>query len=408
MHFSDPNAWVSHVLSSASRNSADTPRTPADDEEPPQHRVSLPLNQVDMVLVQQLRGADSYSTSGPVQPTTSYTMASSPPAGMHHHIAPPQNVYTADLLQTVHTYIETNDIQNVLAILRNLRHSVLESAALPRCLYMASKIPDGIIFRILILGALFTDTAATCPEHLVKTAQRTLQPLLNTGITHLFGFLFRSRIISPEAARERIMKSLFDGHTAILEQFLSEHNQLREILDLDAMMFNADAIRDTISVHGPDAARMVVLAAFNASIVSPGRISAIHLSVAWLLRDDTRDLLDNGANMDQKNSTDQSPLHMLAGMADSAIMPTARLLMDYGVNIHTRDFVSDNCLHTLVKCGPEKQWTKMFAELLVGEGLDINARDANGQTVLTIIMQKWSPAKVAEWTPFLLQNGAVY
>ncbi|CEJ93322.1 hypothetical protein VHEMI08916 [[Torrubiella] hemipterigena] len=221
----------------------------------------------------------------------------------------------------------------------------------------------------------------------------------------VFGFSFRLGIILPEAARHMILyQGLLGGAVALLEQFLSQHHQLYNLLDLDAMIQNANAIRYSMGIHGSTTASMVVHAAHDAGLLSSGGASAIHLSVSLLLYEETSYFLTYGVDVNQTLFTEQSPLQLLAEMAECDIMQVATLLISGDARLGLRDSIGDNCLHTLLR-HRQKQWTKAFAQLLKENGLDINARSGNGDTALGIFTTQWHSDQSGEVYRWLLNSG---
>ncbi|CEJ93323.1 hypothetical protein VHEMI08917 [[Torrubiella] hemipterigena] len=413
-HDGDPDSWVEHVL----RNTYGVDQgMPSPVEEEPQERIAVSLSYDDLRLVRELRRSENRSRgaacpqTSPIQPITSLLSAPSSSTSSPPRLHCP-DVYNDDVLKSIRCCVEKNDRPGAIGILYNLRSSILESEAFSDCLLLASKNLDESMFKVLILAALFMDEAGTCPRHLITSAQLALKPLiaslLKNRATQVFGFLFRSGIISAEAARHMILyHGLLNGDVALLKQFLNQHHQLYTILDLDTMMQNATAIRYSMSIHGSTAASMVVHAAHDAGLLSSGGVSAIHLSVSLLLYDETSYFLAHGADINQKLFTGQSPLQLLAEMAECDIMQVATLLVSGGAQLDLRDAIGDNCLHTVLR-QPQKQWTRAFAQLLVENGLDINTRNGSGDTALGNFSTQWHSDQVGEVYDWLLNNGAIY
>lgn len=405
---------MEHVLRNTSGVDQGT-STPVEEE--PQERIAVSLSYDDLRLVRELRRSEhrsrgmACSQTPPIQPITPLLSAPSSPSSTPPRLQCP-DIYTDDVLKNIRCCVEKNDRAGAVVILFNLRISIIESEAFFDCLLLASKNQDEGMFKILILASLFMDEAGTCPKHLITTAQLALKPLiaslLKNGATHVFGFLFRSGIISLEAARHVILcQGLLGGAVGLVEQFLNQRRQLYYILDLDTMMQNARDIRYSMSIHGSTAASMVVHAAHDADVLSCGGVSAIHLSVSLLLYDETSYFITHGADVNQRLFTGQSPLQLLANMAECDVMQVARLLVSSGAQLDLQDSIGDNCLHTLLR-QPQKQWTRAFAQLFVENGLDINTRNGSGDTALGIFSTQWHSDELGEVYDWLLHNGAIY
>lgn len=305
-----------------------------------------------------------------------------------------------DALQRLQDHVTANDTASILNLIRGHQTFDLKSDLFSTCLQIASKLQNSHIFQILIFAALSVDEAATCSETTLTAAQNALQPLitllLRAHATDFLGFLFRARMISIESARHLIMyQGLMGGDTAVLHQLLSDYDQICYLLDLDAMIQNASAIRESIIFHGADAARIVMHAAFDVGLVSNGNASALHLAVVLLLYEETEYLLNCGAQVNQALLSGQTPLHLLCNMPQCAVMPLARLLIARGAEIQSRDLILDNCLHTLVR-HPRQLSTMMLAQVLVEAGIDVDAVGCGGDTARAIVERDWPADHVAE------------
>ena len=96
-------------------------------------------------------------------------------------------------------------------------------------------------------------------------------------------------------------------------------------------------------------------------------------------------LLDHGANLDAENDEGKIPLHLVSqGDCDSQEHGAgiARLLLQRGVDVHTKDKDHDTPLHSAAFSGMLK-----FVRILLDYGANVNAENKRGKTSLHQVAQ---------------------
>jgi cytohesin len=109
-------------------------------------------------------------------------------------------------------------------------------------------------------------------------------------------------------------------------------------------------------------------------------VTPLHLAVQRRDLAQARDLLEKGADVNQRTQYGTVPLHLAAraGLTD-----IAALLVDKGANVNVRDNWSWTPLHDAAQNGH-----KEVVELLIAKGADVNARDPDGRTPLSYAREK--------------------
>lgn len=91
-----------------------------------------------------------------------------------------------------------------------------------------------------------------------------------------------------------------------------------------------------------------------------------------------RKLLDKGLEVSGKDNNDDTPLHLMAAIADCESM---RFLVENGADIQARNRLGETVLHTLASSN-EFDGFQDSLNFLMEMGLDINQTDSNGKTAI--------------------------
>jgi uncharacterized protein len=113
-------------------------------------------------------------------------------------------------------------------------------------------------------------------------------------------------------------------------------------------------------------------------------------------------LLDRGFNA-QTQIRDYPPLVWAAKYLN---VGAARVLLNRGANIHTKDRYGNTALHHVMEHTADRREVRLMLELLLSRGADINARNKEGETPLTLALhnnRQISPEDI----DFLRKRGAV-
>lgn len=104
-------------------------------------------------------------------------------------------------------------------------------------------------------------------------------------------------------------------------------------------------------------------------------------------------LLDKGLDVNGKDNNDDTPLHLMAAIADCESM---RFLVENGADVQARNRLGENVLHTLVSSN-EFDGFPHSLNFLMEMGININETDLNGKTAIHhALMSKDTDEKAIE------------
>lgn len=108
-------------------------------------------------------------------------------------------------------------------------------------------------------------------------------------------------------------------------------------------------------------------------------------------------LIENGADVNNKNLVDSSPLHYAVELKNTEII---KLLIDKGADVNAKNCIGDTPLHRAVFNSFEN------TKILINNGADIKAKDKDGKTPLDIA-KEYSKSKYTCSTTNILTSKKV-
>lgn len=107
-------------------------------------------------------------------------------------------------------------------------------------------------------------------------------------------------------------------------------------------------------------------------------------------------LLDSGANVNACDNLGKPPVMVI--IPKESMMDTYHLLLAYKADLTQKDMFGDTVLHTVTMINVDKE----IVEFLINNGADLNAKNKEGSTPLSIAVQK----REVEIVKLLTDNGA--
>ena len=115
-------------------------------------------------------------------------------------------------------------------------------------------------------------------------------------------------------------------------------------------------------------------------------------------------LIDRGADVNARDDTLTTPLHMASNKE------TAELLIDAGADVNAKDSEGKTILYSTARnaANASKTWDMYLGlvELLIARGADVNVKDHSGETPLHVVARQYDEKKASEICELLITNGA--
>lgn len=245
-------------------------------------------------------------------------------------------------------------------------------------------------FKSLVRRAIRETDSHPHDHNLAKHAQKALEPLvfsiIKRGNTSIFRFLVARKLILPQQSKGLcIIAALVNGHSSIVNEIFKRHTPA--VLDLDHILHHAHYIRKSYKAHSRYTAEVIFDLVHQQHLKSPNNVSAVHIATALLL-DDKIDHIARRSDISVPMANGHTALHILSYQdfsqdSDKATR-VANILLGHGVDVNKRDAAGNTCLHTMAS-KYHASWTPVFIEMLIQHRVNVNIRNNDGKTAMELM-----------------------
>ncbi|CEJ82711.1 hypothetical protein VHEMI02760 [[Torrubiella] hemipterigena] len=249
---------------------------------------------------------------------------------------------------------------------------------------------DNNRFKCLVRRAIREVDPHHHDQNLAKHAQKALSPLVfsivKRGNTSLFRFLVTRKMIPPQQIKDLcIITALVNGHRSIVDEIFKRHTPA--VLDLDQILHQAEYIRKSYDAHGRRTAEDIFDRVHQQHLKSPNNVSAVHIATALLLGEKIEDIARR-SDISVSMANGHTALHILSyqdfGQDSNRVIRVANILLGCGVDVNKRDAAGNTCLHA-VASNYDTSWTPTFIEMLIQHHVDVNICNNEGKTAMEIM-----------------------